>query len=165
MDSKKLNDWLQVVGLFAVVGSLIFVGLQMRQTQEIALSQAYQSRAETSINTMLAHLENDAALSGMTKMYEGHSDELTPNESTALFVLAAARMIHLENVHYQYQQGFVSQEHWDTQLAEMRGALSDPSFRVAFGNPAMWRASFAKIIKELYEEIDGGTEVKPGSTH
>lgn len=38
MDSAKLNDWLQVIGMFAVVGSLVFVGLQMRQTQEIALA-------------------------------------------------------------------------------------------------------------------------------
>jgi hypothetical protein len=28
MDSAKLNDWLQVVGMFAVVASLIFVGMQ-----------------------------------------------------------------------------------------------------------------------------------------
>lgn len=165
MDSKKLNDWLQVIGLFALVGSLVFVGLQMRQTQEIALSQAYQARAETSMNWMLAQLENDAALSGWAKMSAGRLGELTSIESTALGAMAAARLIHLENVHYQYQQGFVSQEHWDTQLAEMRMALPDPSYRAAFGNPEMWRASFAKIIKELYEEIDGGTAVKPGSTH
>jgi hypothetical protein len=36
MDSSKLNDWLQVVGIFAVVASLIFVGLQMKQTDDIA---------------------------------------------------------------------------------------------------------------------------------
>jgi len=40
MDSAKLNDWMQVVGIFAVVASLIFVGLQMRQDQEIAQAQA-----------------------------------------------------------------------------------------------------------------------------
>ena len=39
MDSAKLNDRMQVVGIFAVVASLIFVGLQMRQTHRISLSQ------------------------------------------------------------------------------------------------------------------------------
>jgi len=39
MDSAKLNDWMQVIGIFAVVASLIFVGLQMKQAQDIALSQ------------------------------------------------------------------------------------------------------------------------------
>jgi hypothetical protein len=40
MDSAKLNDWLQVIGIFALVASLIFVGLQMKQTQEIGQGEA-----------------------------------------------------------------------------------------------------------------------------
>jgi hypothetical protein len=40
MDSAKLKDWMQVVGIFAVVASLLFVGLQMKQTHEIALGEA-----------------------------------------------------------------------------------------------------------------------------
>ncbi len=35
MNAEKLNDWLQVIGIFALVASLIFVGLQMKQTEEI----------------------------------------------------------------------------------------------------------------------------------
>lgn len=34
MNSSKLNDWIQTPGMIAVVISLIFVGLQMRQTRE-----------------------------------------------------------------------------------------------------------------------------------
>ncbi len=51
MDSAKLNDWLQLIGVFAVVASLIFVGLEIRQTDEIALSQIYQERAIASRET------------------------------------------------------------------------------------------------------------------
>ena len=40
MNSAKLNDWLQVIGIFALVASLIFVGLQMKQTQEIGQGEA-----------------------------------------------------------------------------------------------------------------------------
>jgi hypothetical protein len=32
---EKLNDWLQVLGILGVVASLIFVGVQVRQTQSI----------------------------------------------------------------------------------------------------------------------------------
>ena len=38
MDSGKLQDWMQIVGLFSLVGSLIFVGLQLKQSHEIALA-------------------------------------------------------------------------------------------------------------------------------
>jgi len=40
MDSAKLNDWLQVIGIFALVASLIFVGLQMKQNQQIGEGEA-----------------------------------------------------------------------------------------------------------------------------
>lgn len=45
MDSKKLNDWMQVLGLFALVASLIFVSLRMKQAEEIAIAAQYQERA------------------------------------------------------------------------------------------------------------------------
>jgi len=46
MDSAKLNDWMQVIGFFALVASLIFVGLQIRQDQEIAIVEAMSHRFE-----------------------------------------------------------------------------------------------------------------------
>jgi len=39
MKSTRIEDWLQIAGLFGVIGSLIFVGLQMRQDREIALAE------------------------------------------------------------------------------------------------------------------------------
>ena len=49
MNSEKINDWLQVAGLAGVIGSLIFVGLQLKQAQAIALSDVYQNRTATNI--------------------------------------------------------------------------------------------------------------------
>ncbi len=36
MDSAKLNDWMQVIGLFGVLGGLIFVGMQLRLDRQVA---------------------------------------------------------------------------------------------------------------------------------
>lgn len=62
MDSAKLNDWLQVLGMFAVVASLIFVGLQMRQDHEIALSAIYQARAQMTIDINLASTDRKSVV-------------------------------------------------------------------------------------------------------
>jgi len=32
MNSEKVNDWLQLVGMIGIMASLIFVGVQVRQT-------------------------------------------------------------------------------------------------------------------------------------
>ncbi len=62
MDSAKLNDWMQVVGIFALVASLIFVGLQMKQSQEIAVADQYQDRADAALEWYLARMQSDTAL-------------------------------------------------------------------------------------------------------
>ena len=43
MNSERVNDWLQLVGMAAVVASLLFVGLQLKQSQEIAIAAQYQA--------------------------------------------------------------------------------------------------------------------------
>jgi len=75
MDSTKLNDWMQVVGIFAVVASLIFVGLQMRQKHEISLSQAYQSRTSVAAEWNTALAANPAALSAFRRATDGVGDD------------------------------------------------------------------------------------------
>ena len=35
MKSETLSDWLQIAGLFGIMASLFFVGVQVRQTQAI----------------------------------------------------------------------------------------------------------------------------------
>ena len=71
MDSAKLSGWLQVVGLFAVVASLIFVGLQMKQADAIALSQIYQERAIAARDHDLIIASNPYFLSGSARLYVG----------------------------------------------------------------------------------------------
>ena len=70
MDSSKLNDWMQIVGMFAIVASLIFVGLQMKQSQEIAIAAQYQARAESAMNIHQVGMEIgwSRALSRMTPL-------------------------------------------------------------------------------------------------
>ena len=60
MDSAKLNDWLQVIAIFALVASLIFVGLQMKQTQEIGQGEAaayYLENINLFRNTIIENAE------------------------------------------------------------------------------------------------------------
>lgn len=58
MDSAKLNDWLQVIGIFALVASLVFVGLQMKQTQEIGQGEATISILEKTNSFRMMIIDN-----------------------------------------------------------------------------------------------------------
>jgi len=157
MNSQKINDWLQIVGLFGVIGSLIFVGLQLRQTQAIALSETYYNRTATSIDANVGVMSSPEALSGISKIYRNEFDELTMPEAVALEYVIANQLTTLENNHLQYQAGFLSQEHWDKNLKELDCTLTVPLFREI---AASWsfRNSFAAVIVDALQRIPADAE-------
>lgn len=156
MDSSKLNEWLQVVGLFGVIASLLFVGLQMKQDREIALSAATQARTETTIQNILGASSNPYHMSAINKISAGEEETMTAAESSAVRMQGTAALFNLENVHYQYQQGFVPAERWSATRETLKGLLRQPwgPRRAYEGNPNAWRASFQEIVNELIAEID-----------
>lgn len=52
MRREKIKDWLEIVGMGAIVASLLFVGLQIRQDQRVAVMEAVGNDA--SLNAQLA---------------------------------------------------------------------------------------------------------------
>ena len=59
MNMKKvsLDTWIQLVGMLSIVAGLVFVGLEMRQTQRIALANQQQARTELITDMMLVDME------------------------------------------------------------------------------------------------------------
>ena len=118
MDSVKLNDWLQVVGLFALVGSLVFVGLQMRQTHEIALVTLYQMRSDAARDLMAAQLGSEVLMDIEAKVTE--AGELSDYEIQVRSLMPLIFFNHFENSHYLYKNGFLTEEHWASDLSAIR---------------------------------------------
>ena len=56
---SKLNSFLQTIGALGIIASLVFVGLELRQTQKIALNAQNQARSETVIEHFKFLHEND----------------------------------------------------------------------------------------------------------
>lgn len=90
MDSRKLNDWLQVIGLFGVLAGLIFVGLQLRQDRQIAIAEGV-SRSVGFRQDWADVMGADAAVwvKGMA------GDELSAIESVQFEALANALEVQL----------------------------------------------------------------------
>jgi len=157
VNSQKLNDWLQIVGLFGVIGSLVFVGLQLKQTQAIALSQTYQNRTATTVAIHAGVLSSPETLSGLSKIYRNKFDQLTMPEAVALEYLVATSLVTLENNHVQFQQGFLSEEHWQRNVKELKCTLTVPLFR-NIATAWDFRESFQAVISNALKEIPPDAE-------
>ena len=110
MDSAKLNDWMQVIGIFALVASLIFVGLQMKQTQDIALAGQYQARAESTMEFYLMNLETSQ---GAFSVFPPSADDVTRADIGYYYMAANYFWMQYDNHHFQYTSGFLNQETWE----------------------------------------------------
>jgi len=127
MNFSQLKDIAELIGLVAIVASLIFVGLQLKQSQEIALATQYQARAETTMNLSLVHLE-----AGYTpripSLRAGVSDEVSSEDINTYLWL----WIAMDNHYYQYQAGFLSEEAWQAQQRNTKGIFADCPICSAF---------------------------------
>ena len=90
----------------------------------------------------------------MSKIYADKAGELTMPEAIAVELNIGTALTMIENNHLQYQAGFLPEEHWERNLAEVECILTVPLFReIVAGWP--FRASFAAIA--LFISIPAAT--------
>ena len=157
MNTSRVRNWLEIIAVFGVISSLIFVGLEMRQSQKIALSAAYQARADSSMNLRMAALQSETLQSASAKLRQGKDyEELTPEEMVVMNGRWNAALVYLENMHFQYLNEFISEEHWQTNRAELTGMLGRNAHlrRRIIENCAVFRESFCEEIKAAVARID-----------
>ena len=151
MDMAKINDWLQVVGFFGIIASLLFVGLEMQQSRQIAMADIYQQRAAMVIESNSIGLTSEILFDIRSKREAGET--LTNTEQALLNSAWNPGLNYAENNHYQYQLGFLSNEQWISTRNNMRKKARNPVFLEWWeGERASWRESFAQVMDELIEE-------------
>jgi hypothetical protein len=155
--TNKFREWLEIVGLFSVVASLVFVGLQMKQSHEIALSQASQARTAMSVETIISTAENSLFASASAKGQRG--EEQSPEEQAATSQYAIAILFSYEDQYFQFSNGFLAEERW---LASkeglkrlMRDASTIPVRRAYERAPTRYSKSFQEVVDGLITEVDG----------
>ena len=155
LDLGKFRDWMEIVAIFSVVASLIFVGMEMRQSHEISLSQAYQSRVATVVEWNSALAANPAALSAFKKSAEGAVDEITTEEHEALSSTLDGLFHLFDNAHFQYEKGFVSEEFWAMTRESLKAQMSNPVANRVFVQKVngLARPSFRDVVLSINEEL------------
>ena len=155
MDSAKLNDWMQVIGIFALVASLVFVGLQMRQAHEIALSDIYQSRAASVIEMVTANAANEKGLAAWYAPDSVSIDSLSPAEVRAGNQMALSLLLAYDNMLFQHESGFITDEGWAAGRADMKGMMRQLFVQRYFESQReRMRPSFKAVFVEITKELD-----------
>lgn len=116
MKISAWKDFAELVALIAVVGGLVAVVIELRQTQSALRAQAYQTRALDVINTM-HELSADPEQAILVSDYLAGDLTVSSASPEALVRLRNhfyVRRTDLDNEHYQFQNGFLDQDFYDT---------------------------------------------------
>ena len=156
MKSTNWKGIAELIGIGAIVASLIFVGMEMRQTRMLAVAAAYQSRADTEIAIELAVLQHE----GLSLLREKYATGQPNTEAdNRLFGRELQiRFIDYENVHFQWLNGMVTNELWAVYRSGIKDYLNSPVGTNWWRNQRLfWRESFRHAVDDIVAEIEGAT--------
>ena len=154
---KKANwkDIAELVGIAAIVASLIALTMELRQTQSALSASTYQARALDSIANNRYTIESNHLLPLLVTTDNGRNsdaiDELDKFDRTRLRIYLRAEMTDLDNEHYQYVNGFLDESFFEDVTVQgiMRGA---PAWRaIGITEP---RREFRAFVDSVLEESD-----------
>ena len=169
MDSAKLNEWLQVIGLFGVIASLVFVGIQLRQDHRIALANTYQARTATLVDMFHARAANSEALSAELRFLGINPSDpvsrpsfeipesagpLTELEYRAGIFVAVATWQQWDNLHYQYELGFMPDDNWLLLRAAIKRNFRKRTLAVVAYDTVTRRPTFEKAVEAIIAEVE-----------
>ena len=141
----SFDTWVQLLGMLGGLGGLIFVGLEMQQTQNIAIAGQAQARAE--MNSASVHAAIEAGIDFHSQK-NGSNIQLS-EESIQQRNYANLAYARIENDYYQYQQGLMSEEVWQRKLLSIIGWYENCNVW------EIWERRKQFFVDDLVQQIEG----------
>ncbi len=151
MKTENINNWMQILTSVGVILSLIFVGLQIQQSREIAIADIYQQRTALLLQQISLVIPPEEIHKAWSKERAG--ELLSPDDEFAVYIRTASRIAYWENNHFQYQFGLLAEEQWNASKNSIRIAIMEPTFLDVWElERGQVRKSFADAIDEIMAE-------------
>ena len=148
MKREVVQDLVQVLGMIGIIGSLIFVGLQMQQTQRIAIAGQVQARAEMGVNRILSGLEGNLDAIRLFNYANFDYEELNEEEKLIARNMHNWIGVMVENNFTQYQMGLFADDYWEQQERRILNWWNRCDFRSSGGRVR----SFQNYLDSLPDE-------------
>ena len=118
VDSARLNDWIQAVGIFAVVASLVFVGIEVRQNS-IATRSATNAAVKDSFRELNLAIASSPELARAIVDSVENPDDALPEDRLRVLALWRALFHVWSNVHRQHLNGTIDPALFDAVVQEI----------------------------------------------
>jgi len=116
MKAPDSNTLIQLLGLVGVAASLVFVGLELRQSQQIAIAGQIQARNEAFLDLYVGMMGEESV--GRALAADGYMGqtlspgELDSNQYDMWYAIKMWQVMSLQNAFQQYEMGLLPDNVW-----------------------------------------------------
>ena len=142
MKISAINEVVSLIANIGVIGSIVFLGLEMQQNTEMMQSQTRNSIVENQLSFYERGIENSELADIRDSLNSDSNIEVTERFQYTLYIMSQLRM--WENEFYQYQIGLFESDEFQARTVLWRGQIS------VNANVAVWELyqdSFAPDFK------------------
>jgi len=144
----------QIIAVLAVLASLIFVGIQIRQNtaqaenaNKLARAQMHHQIADGFTQAMLLTLQaEDETVEKLFMKWKPDAASMAEMQKFSALMLGLCK--HLENVFYQHKQGFIADAYWQSTCNYMALLLGRE------GSKQWWTERKAVFAPEFTDFVD-----------
>ena len=108
MKKVSIDIWIQLIGMLGIFGGLVFVGLEMRQSQQFALAAQQTARMQVWTDMVNAFTESQIN-------YPEAIGDFNPESN-----IAHAALWIFENDYIQYNLGLMDENIWQAKMNPLR---------------------------------------------
>jgi hypothetical protein len=140
----------------AVLTSLIYLALQVRQTERNQQISIRHSRASRIVELEVALA--DPAVAGAWLRGSGSPEEITPTELSQFIHLCRALLFHFEDSFYQREEGLLNDDAFETVVAGTRLLARNAGWRAAW---RIARPNFGGRFRDFMDGVVAGSAAEP----
>jgi hypothetical protein len=141
---------------FAVLTSLIYLALQVRQTERNQQISIRHSRVSRIVDLQVALA--DPAVADAWLHGSGRPEQITQTELSQFTNLCRALFFHFEDSFYQRSEGLLNDEAFETVDAGARLLARSPGVRAAW---KLWRPNFGGRFRGFMDGVVAASAVEP----
>lgn len=160
MSLEDFNLIAQIVGVAAVLASLIFVGIEVRQNSAITRAQVHQQLSDT-FTAYLETLASNASIVAVGTSSKAGLKGMTDEELLQFSFLMAGLFKIWENAFYQHKSGFLDERAWQSNVQWMLTWYHLPGVRTWW---SVRKDLFAHEFQSFVEVLPKPSETRAIST-
>ncbi len=154
LQTASWKDVAELIGIAAIVASLVFVGLQMKQSQDIAIAAQYHERAALAVENFHVMAEVGVTRNAGRQCQIESADNESVEDLLKECLIALAYLTMADNHLYQYEAGFMDESAWQAQRRLLGVLLNNNMiYQSVFQRTrSARRPSFLELGDQLIEE-------------